>query len=183
MADFDYEKIASSLDKLLGSVDLSSTSEEGVRFQLPEGYFRCLVEKAELKESKSGNPMVSFELKTMEDGKKSIVDEQGYAQLVDAPHTADKKIYINYVLSNELQVGFFVSDMLKFQDLETNEPFFTADDFSNTEGIIQVCDVLATGAEIYIMVQNTDKKNDKGETIQNFKPITWNRARRIGVID
>lgn len=178
----DYSKITANLDKLLGSVDLSSTTEEGVSFKLPDGYYLCQVNKAELKESKVGNPMVSIEYVTIEDGKKVIVDEAGYSQLIDAPKTANKKIYMNYVLSNEMNVGFFVSDMLKFQDLESNEPFFTNDDFKSTEGIIRVCDSLTAGGIIYIMIQTVEKKDDSKEKEQKFNPISWKKARRLELL-
>ena len=181
----DLSKIAATLDKLLKDVDLSNTTEAGVKTQLPEGYFKSSVVKAELGEtSKTGLPMVKFEFLTVEDGLKSIVDDYGSVQLVEAPRTANQRIYINYVLSTDLQVGFFVSDMLKFQDPDTEEPYFTKDDFENTMGIVQVCDILTEcQPEIYISVQNTERKNDKGDTIQNFKPITFARARKLGIID
>ena len=178
----DYEKMQ-ALDQLLASADLSNTSEEGVKSELPDGYYLAEVKKAELKTSKSGNAMVAIEYSTVEDGKKSIVDEQGYAQLEDAPKTANQKIYVNYVLSNELQVEFFVADMLKFQDPETNDSIFTKDDFKSSEGIESVCDMLASGAIIYIAVQTVEKKNgDPGETEKKFKPISWKRAKQLELI-
>ena len=175
----DYEKMQ-ALDQLLASADLSNTSEDGVRSELPDGYYLAEVKNAELKVSKSGNPMVGIEYATVEDGKKSIVDEQGYAQLVDAPRTANQKIFVNYVLSNELQVEFFVADMLKFQDPETNESFFTKDDFKSAEGIENVCEMLKQGGIIYIAVQTVEKRNgEPGETEKKFKPISWKRARQL----
>ena len=178
----DYEKMQ-ALDQLLASADLSNTSEEGVKSELPDGYFLSEVKKAELKTSKSGNAMVAIEYNTIEDGKKSVVDEQGYAQLVEAPKTADKTIYVNYVLSNELQIEFFVADMLKFQDPETNESIFTKDDFKSSEAIENVCAMLEQGGIIYIAVQTVEKKNgEPGETEKKFKPISWKRARQLELL-
>lgn len=175
----DYSKIATNLDKLLKSVDLSGTTEEGVNSKLPDGYYLCQVEKAELGESKSGNPMVTIEYLTIEDGKKTVVDDTGYSQLLDAKNTANKRIYVNYVLSNETNVSFFVSDMLKFQDPDTNESLFSADDFKTTEGIISVCDMLTAGGIIYMMLQSVEKD---GQLDQKKKPISWKRARKLELI-
>lgn len=176
----DYTKISEKLDKLIANVDLSGITEEGVRSKLPDGFYLSQVVKAELTESKSGNPMVVIEYVTVEDGKKTIVDENGYAKQVDAKHTADKKIFCNYVLTNDMNFGFFVSDMLKFQDPETNEPFFTKEDFDSTQGIIDVCDKLTQGGIVYLMLQTVQK--DNGESDQKKNPISWTRAHKFDLI-
>lgn len=177
----DYSKIAQTLDSLLGSVDLSSTTEEGVGSNtLPDGYYLCQVEKAELKESKSGNPMVVIEYSVVEDGKKTIVDESGYSQLVEAKNTEGKRIFVNYVLTNDMNVGFFVSDMLKFQVPETGESIFNKnEDFASSQKILGVCDTLSKGAAIYLMLQTMEKD---GKTDQKKKPISWARARKLELI-
>lgn len=168
------------LDSLLGSADLSSTTEEGIGSKLPDGYYLSQVEKAELRESKTGNPMVVLEYTVVEDGKKIVVDENGYSQLVEAKKTAGQKIYINYVLSNEMQIGFFVSDMLKFQDPETDVPLFDKnEDFKNTEAIINVCEMLEQGGIVYLMLQTVEKNGAKD---QRKKPISWKRARKLELI-
>lgn len=178
----DLDKLSATLDKILSNTDLSNTTEEGVKQDLPDGYYLCEVKKAELTESKAGNPMVSIEYNTIEDGKKTIVDESGYSQLVDATGTANKKFFINYVLMNEMQVGFFVSDMLKFQDPETNDSIFTKEDFTCTSGIIDVCNLLEQGGIIYMMVQTVEKRNEPGTTEKKYKPISWKRARKLELI-
>ena len=178
----DYAKISQTLDKLLKGVDLSTTTEEGVKLELPDGYYLCEVKNAELTESKSGNPMVTIEFLTIEDGKKIIIDDEGYSQLVDAKNTTNKKIFQNYVLSNDMQIGFFVSDMLKFQDPETDQSIFSKEDFADTKGIINVCSTLMAGGIIYIMAQTVEKTNAPGETQKKFKPISWKRARKLDLI-
>jgi len=189
MADFDLSTVSRTLDELLSKTDLSKTTEEGASFDLPDGYYLCEVKKSEFTATKStGNPMIAFEYLTIEDGKKTIVDEQGYAQLVDAPKTANKKIFQNYVLSNEMNLGFFVSDMLKFQDPDTNESLFDKEtDFKTTKDIVRVCDSLVeTGMIIYIMVQTTKRKNlqtGEEEKVKKYNPISWNRARRLGLLE
>lgn len=189
MADIDISKVSRILDDIANKTDLSKTTEEGASFDLPDGYYLSEVRKAELTETKStGNPMFSFEFRTIEDGKKIIIDEQGYSQLVDAPKTAGQRIFQNYVISNEMNFGFFVSDMLKFQDPDTNEPLFDKEkDFVDTESMVAVCDTLvAAGMVIYIMVQTTKRKNPQTgeeEKIKKYNPISWARARRLGLLD
>lgn len=189
MTNFDISEISKTLDELCSKTDLSKTTEEGTSFDLPDGYYLCEVVDGKLTATQSsGKPMVSMEFKVIEDGKKIITDEQGYTQLVDAEKTKDKKIYQNYVLSNEMQLGFFVSDMLKFQDPETNESLFDKEnDFASTLAIVNVCDSLvAAGMLIYIMVQTTKRKNSQTgqeEKVKKYNPISWNRARRLGLLD
>ena len=178
----DYQKISQSLDELLKSVDLSNTTEEGVKQDLPDGYYLCQVDKAQLGESKNGHPMFTIEYLTTEDGKRNVVDEEGYAQLEDAKGTANKKIFVNYVLSNEQQITFFVSDMLKFTDLDSDTPFFTKDDFLDTTGIVNVAEALTNGGIIYIMVQTVESQKEPGQFIKKYKPITWKRARKLELI-
>ena len=180
--NIDYSKISQTLDELLKNVDLSNTSEDGVKQDVQDGYYLSEVKKAELSESKSGNPMFTIEFNTVEDGKKIIVDDDGYAQLEDAKNTTNKRLFLNYVLSNEIQIGFFVSDMLKFQDLETDTPFFTKEDFQDTEGILRVAEMLSAGGIIYLMVQTVEKKNEPGQYEKKIKPITWKRARKLELI-
>ena len=189
MAEFDLSEISKTLDELCGKTDLSKTTEEGASFDLPDGYYLCEVKKADLTATRqSGLPMVSMEFLSVEDGKKTVVDEQGYTQLVDAPKTANKKIFQNYVLSNEMNLGFFVSDMLKFQDPETNTPLFDKQkDFENTKAIMNVCDCLVEAAMlIYVMVQTTkriNKETGEEEKVKKYNPISWTRARRLGLLD
>lgn len=178
----DYSKIAENLDALLSNVDLSQTTEEGVKTKIPDGYYLVEVTDAELGESQNGNVMVSFIFTTIGDGKKIVTDENGYTQLVDSPHTDNKRLYTNYVLSNDLNIGFFVSDMLKFQDPDTEEPLFTKDDFKSTKGIIDVCDFLRGGATIYVNLQTVERKNEPGKFDQKVKPISWARAKKLELI-
>lgn len=175
----DYSKLSGILDPVLKSVDFSKTNEEGVNAGLPDGYYLCQVEKAELTESKSGNPMVVIEFMTIEDGKKAEVGEDGYSKLVTVRNTANKKIFCNYVLTNEMNIGFFVSDMLKFQDPETNEPLFPKTRFETTKGIIEVCEDLTAGGVIYLMLQTIEKD---GKPDQKKRPISWKRASRLELI-
>ncbi len=188
MAEIDLSKVSRMLDDLCSKTDLSTTSEEGASFDLPDGYYLCEVKKAGLGETqKTGQPMISMEYLTVEDGKKTIVDEQGYVQMVEAEKTANRKIFQNYVLSTEMNLGFFVADMLKFQDPETNEPLFNRDeDFKSTETIMAVLDTLVeVGMQIFVMVQTTkrvNKETGQEEKVKKYNPISWARARKLELI-
>ena len=72
--------------------------------------------------------------------------------------------------------------MLKFQDLETDTPFFTKEDFQDTAGILRVAEMLSAGGIIYLMVQTVEKKNEPGQYEKKIKPITWKRARKLELI-
>lgn len=181
----DLVKVTSQLDDLLSKSDLSGATAEGSKSaDLPDGFYLCEVEKAELTSSKtSGNPMVKIQYKIVENGFKSLVDDQGNAILVEAKGTANRKIFMNYVLSTESQVGFFVSDMLKFsnpEDMtkpllgETQEEAKTY--FKTAALLVDALDIISMGCRIYIMVQSVPKKDNPEETDKKYNPITWKRA-------
>jgi len=177
MSDLNEVKIY--LDDLLSKSDLSSTTSEGtISSDLPDGYYLCEVEKAELTSTKAtGNPMVKFQYKIVENGLKSVVDAQGNDTLVEAKNTANRKIFLNYVISTEQNLGFFVSDMLKFESPDNpGEPLLTKEYFKNTSLLLDALDILATGSRIYIMVQSKPKKDNPNEVEKRYNPITWKRA-------
>lgn len=181
----DLNRVTNALDELLGKSDLSNATAEGSKSgDLPDGYYLCEVEKAELTASKSsGNPMVKLQYKVVENGFKSVVDDQGVAILVEAKGTANRKIFMNYVLSTESQVGFFVSDMLKFANPEDmTKPLLgeTPEEakayFKSSALLVDALDIISMGCRIYIMVQSVAKKDNPSETEKKYNPITWKRA-------
>ena len=114
--DDNLNEISKTLDSLLAQADLSSTTSEGRSKELPDGYYLSEVEEAKLGDSSNGNPMVTIKFRIVEDGLKSVIDEAGNDILVPAQNTKGNTIYVNYVLTNNLNLGFFVSDMLKFEN-------------------------------------------------------------------
>lgn len=177
----NLKDIAVSLDELLSKSDISSiTSESSQGYDLPDGYYLCEVEKADLKLSSNGNPMVSIQYKVVENGLKSDVDKDGNDTLIEARGTANRKIFMNYVLSTEQQVNFFVSDMLKFEEADKEGvPMFEKDYFKNTELLMTVLDILSNGLRIYIMVQSKESKKEPGKIEKRYNPITWKRAKLL----
>lgn len=186
----DIKKISDILDSLLGKSDLSSTTAEGAgSTELPDGYYLCEVEKAELTTSKSsGNPMVKFQFRVVENGHKSVVDDQGNDVLVEAKGTANRKVFMYYVLSNENQVGFFVSDMLKFSNPEDlTKPLLGEDQeeakvyFKNTALLMDALEIISMGSHIYVMLQTVPKRDNPSETDTKKSIISWTRAAKLNL--
>lgn len=185
----DLNRLSTMLDDLLGKSDLSQTTSEGSKSsELPDGFYLCEVEKAELTTSKAGNPMVKMQFKVVENGLKSMVDDQGNAVLVEAKGTANRKIFTYHVLSNETNVGIFVSDMLKFSDPENIEKPLLADTveeaklyFKSTALLLEALDVISMGSRIYIMVQTVAKKDNPSETDTKKNLISWARAAKLNL--
>ena len=184
----DLNRVTSVLDELLGKSDLSGATAEGSKGgDLPDGYYLCEVEKAELTASKSsGNPMVKLQYKVVENGFKSVIDDQGNDILVEAKGTANRKIFLNYVLSTEQQVGFFVSDMLKFANPEDMSKPLLGDTpeeakayFKSSALLVDALDIISMGCRIYIMVQTVAKKDNPEEKDKKYNPITWARAAKL----
>ena len=92
----DLNALSRQLDELLSRSDISETTAEGFGSNdLPDGYYLCEVEKAELTASKnSGNPMVKLQYKVVENGLKNMIDNDGNDVLVDAKGTANRKVFI-----------------------------------------------------------------------------------------
>lgn len=180
----DLEKFREAINATLSKVDTEKVTEEGIKTELPDGYYLCEIKSAELTESKNHNLMVAIQFTTTEDGQQSIIDEDGFAKTVPAPNTKDKIIYQNYVISNEMNAGFFIADMLKFEDPESNTPIFDKDsDFADIDAIANVCDILNQYQPfVYIMVSTVESKDEPGKTEKKYKPISWKRAQRLELI-
>lgn len=186
----DLTKTMSTLDELLSKSDLSNTTSDGNKNSLlPDGYYLCEVEKAELTASKSsGNPMVKFQYKIVENGLKTMIDDQGNEVFVEAKGTMNRKIFMNYVLSTESQLGFFVSDMLKFSNFDDLTKPLLGDTpeeakayFKSSALLVDALDIISMGCRIYIMVQTVAKKDNPEEKENKFNPITWTRAGKLGL--
>lgn len=188
MAEQDLSVIAAALDATLAQCDLTNTTSDKGTGDLPDGYYLCEVEKAELVSSKSGYPMVKFRYKVVENGYKSVVDDKGNDILVEAKGTMGNPIFMNYVLSNASQIPFFVSDMLKFANTEDlNKPLLADTEeeakyyFTNTELLVQALDIISMGCRIYIMVQSVPNKENKDVMDKKYNPIKWKRASELGL--
>ena len=170
--------LSNAVDKLLSNVDLSDVSANSNDFEsLPEGYYLCEVEKANLTTSKSsGQPMVAFTFKITENGHTLAVNENGDATMVDVSHSKNRKIFVYYPLKNEASLKRFVKDMLKFEGEKEGEPILTKEYFVTSELLCDALDVL-TGMRIYVQVSVTINKDETKSTWQNL--ISWERAKKL----
>lgn len=185
----DLNQISKTLDSLLSQADLSQTTSEGKSKELPDGYYLGEVESAELGESSNGNPMVTFKFKVVEDGLKSVIDENGNDVLVPAVNTKGNRIYINYTLTNNMNLGFFVSDMLKFENPDEPGKPLLADSveeaklfFTTTEYLLQALEIISMGSRIFIMLQTKERKDNPDVKDQKKSLISWKRATTLGLI-
>lgn len=179
MENFNFDK----LDSLLGKLDTNKISADAndAYPELPEGYYLCEVEKAELKTTKSsGEPMVSLALKITEDGKKVAIDAKGFSYFEDVPHTEGRKIFINWVLSDEQKCYRFANDMVKFE-AEAGVPILEKEAFLSSATLIDALEIIE-GLNIYVQVSTSENKTThEMKTWQNL--ISWNRAIKLGLLD
>ena len=176
----DIKSLFDKLDGLLSSVDLSDVTAESAGFtELPDGYYLCEVEKAEIRESKSSKmPMAAFTFKISEDGYTAEVDESGEPVITDIKKTANRKIFMYYVFKDERSVKRFATDMLKFEGEEEGEPLLPKEAFLSGDTVNDALEIL-TGMRIYVHVSTTTNEDDTKSTWNNL--ISWKRAKALGL--
>ena len=176
----DIKSLFDKLDGLLSTVDLSDVTAESAGFtELPDGYYLCEVEKAEIRESKSSKmPMAAFTFKISEDGHTAEVDESGEAVITDIKKTANRKIFMYYVFKDERSVKRFATDMLKFEGEEEGEPLLPKEAFLSGDTVNDALEIL-TGMRIYVHVSTTTNEDDTKSTWNNR--ISWKRAKMLGL--
>lgn len=165
------------LDKLLVSTDISNVTSESSGFEdLPEGYFLSEVEKAELTVSKSsGQPMVAFQFKVIQDGVSVDIDDIGTVHLTTLPKTANRKLFKYYVLKDEQSIKRFVADMLKFEGEVEGESLLPKEAFTRSETLADALSVLI-GMRIYINISKTEKD---GVQSSWSNLISWKRVSAL----
>ncbi len=176
----DIKSLFDKLDGLLSTVDLSDVTAESAGFtELPDGYYLCEVEKAEIRESKSSKmPMAAFTFKISEDGHTAEVDESGEPIITDIKKTANRKIFMYYVFKDERSVKRFATDMLKFEGEEEGEPLLPKEAFLSGDTVNDALEIL-TGMRIYVHVSTTVNEDETKSTWNNL--ISWKRAKTLGL--
>ena len=177
----EMNNFLSQIDNLLGSVKLDDVSAESNenRQELPDGYYLCEVEKAELTESKSTHmPMAAFTFKIAENGIAADMNEAGDITMKELEKTAGKKVWMYYVLKDEKSIRRFVSDMLKFEGEQRGEPLLGKEYFTNSEILAEALEVLV-GARVYIQISTSENKDGSTNKWQNL--ISWTRVERLGL--
>lgn len=173
----NMEEMFENLDSILSQTDLKDVTAEGAGFEeLPEGYYLCEVEKAELKVSKSSHqPMVAFQFKVLDDGVTIKNEEEDWTTIKGSKN---RKVFMYYVLKDEVSVKRFVTDMLKFEGTEPGTPLLEKECFTNSALLGDALEVL-TGYNIYIQISVSE--NDDGSTSSWRNLISWKRAANLGL--
>ena len=166
------------LNELLQNVDWNTVTDSVGFDDLPEGYYLCEVETAELKMNKAmTNQQVSFKFKVVETGIKDELDARGHSVLVEIPGTKNRKIFKHYPFKDINSVKRFVTDMLKFEGDDPGVPLLEKEYFMTAEIIPDALDILI-GRRIYI--QATYKEYN-GQKNCWYDIISWTRAKEMGL--
>lgn len=175
MADKD---LIASINELLKQTNINDVTSESNNFQeLPEGYYLCTVDAAEIKESKaSGKPMIAFTFTVSENGHHYVADKDGNAEMQEVKGSKNRKIFMYYVLKDTQSVRRFVSDMLKFEGEEAGKPLLDKEYFMNFEILEDALKILE-GMKIYVQVTKSENQDGTVRNWQNL--ISWKRAAAL----
>lgn len=175
MAD---KTLIASINELLKQTNINDVTSESNNFQeLPEGYYLCTVDAAEIKESKaSGNPMIAFTFTVAENGRHYVADKDGNAEMQEVKGSKNRKIFMYYVLKDTQSVRRFVSDMLKFEGEEAGKPLLDKEYFMNFEILEDALKILE-GMRIYVQVTKSENQDGTARNWQNL--ISWKRAAAL----
>lgn len=183
------------LDSLLSGTDLSDVSAESAGFsELPSGYYLCEVETATRTESKSsGQPMVSFRFKVIQNGIIEKVDDEGNAFLTRARGTMNRKIFKHYVLSDKSKVQALASDLLKFEGEEAGTPILDGVITSMENGkrvtripsadVLDGCLEVLVGLQIFVKADTRPDRNDPSKSNTWVNLQSWTRAVQLGLLE
>lgn len=174
MAD---KNLIASINELLKQTNINDVTSESNNFQeLPEGYYLCTVDVAEIKESKAGNPMIAFTFSVSENGRHYAADKDGNAEMQEVKGSKNRKIFMYYVLKDTQSVRRFVSDMLKFEGEEIGKPLLDKEYFMNFEILEDALKILE-GMKIYVQVTKSENQDGTVRNWQNL--ISWKRAAAL----
>lgn len=175
MAD---KNLIASINELLKQTNINDVTSESNNFQeLPEGYYLCTVDAAEIKESKaSGKPMIAFTFTVSENGRHYVADKDGNAEMQEVKGSKNRKIFMYYVLKDTQSVRRFVSDMLKFEGEEAGKPLLDKEYFMNFEILEDALKILE-GMKIYVQVTKSENQDGTVRNWQNL--ISWKRAAAL----
>lgn len=175
----DIKSLTDSINQLLSQTKIDDVTSESNSFQeLPEGYYLCSVDLAELKESKASHqPMVAFTFSVVENGHAYVADKDGNAELTELKNTKKRKIFMYYVLKDTNSVRRFVSDMLKFED-DKGKSLLDKEYFMNSELLSDALRLLE-GMNIYIQITKSEMQDGTVRSWQNL--ISWKRAYALNL--
>lgn len=174
----ENDKMIDLINELLKQTNINDITSESNSFQeLPEGYYLCSVDNAEIRESKSsGNPMVAFTFTVAENGHQYVADKDGNAEMKEVKGSKNRKIFMYYVLKDTASVRRFVSDMLKFEGEESGKPLLDKEYFMNSEILADALAILHD-MRIYIQITKSEGQDGTVRSWQNL--ISWKRAAAL----
>ena len=175
----DLKNLFKSVDTILSKININEIDPNAPDFDnLPDGYYLCEVVKIELTTSKSGNPQVKAQFKSIENGKEVSIDEEGEATFNELEKTKDKMLFKYFPLTDENSMKKFIKDMLKFEGDEVGVPLLEKEYFLNSEVLEEALDVLE-GSTIYIQISTSKNRNGESSTWYNL--VSWSRATVLGL--
>lgn len=175
------KELTGRVNELFKAADVSQVSADSVGFStLADGYYLCELQAAELTLSKSsGNPMVSTQFKTVENGLAMKVNDDSTVEITEIKGTKNQSIFKHYVFKGEKDVKQFVSDTQKFES-EPGKPILPKEAFTTAETIDDSLAVLAEmKVRIYVNVSSNVAEDGTKSTWYNL--ISWKRAAALGL--
>lgn len=172
MADFI------KLGDLLQDVNWETVTEENSFDDLPEGFYLCEVEKADLKENKAQtNMQVSFQLKVVDEGLTEAIDDRGNSVLRAISGTKNRKIFKHYPFKDTNGIKRFVVDMMKFEGENPGEPLLGPEYFMTEETFPDALACLI-GTRIYVQASYREYQGKKNCW---YDFVAWDRATKLGL--
>lgn len=172
MADFI------KLGDLLQDVNWETVTEENSFDDLPEGFYLCEVEKADLKENKAQtNMQVSFQLKVVDEGLAEAIDDRGNSTLRAISGTKNRKVFKHYPFKDTNGIKRFVVDMMKFEGENPGEPLLGPEYFMTEETFPDALACLI-GTRIYVQASYREYQGKKNCW---YDFVAWDRATKLGL--
>lgn len=179
------DALFASVNEVLKKADLNGVSAEGTgNRELPDGYYLAELQSAELQLSKnSGRPQAKLTFKTVENGIKQEVTEEGNVNIVNVPKTSNMFVYMYYPLKTDdsgESLRKFVSDMMKFES-KPGEPVLPKEAYTRADVLNDALELLSSmKLRMYIQVSTTTRTVDGVEQKSTWKNlISWKRARGL----
>lgn len=175
----ELQRLSDRVTSLLGEVDLKGVSSESTGFDdLPEGYFLCKVELAQLKESNSGDPQVALRLKSIEDGYDLTVDEKTQSTIINTlKKTKGRMLFKYYTWKEAKDIKKCASDLMKFE-IGQDRVSIPEEAFSNFDTLVQALELIEE-ATIYVNISHQVREDGSKSVWTNL--ISWKRASDLGL--
>lgn len=169
-------KVFAQANEILKQADLDDVTAESTGFsELPDGYYLAEVVKASFGESKSSHlPMISLQLKNVQEGLVVNVDAKNKISLSELKGTKNRMHFIYYVLKDTTAVRRMATDMLKFES-EPGESLLPKEAFTTAETLNDSLEVIE-GMRIYVNVSTSGEGDNKR---QWTNLISWKRAAAL----